>query len=105
MISYRHKRNYTIYLAAPSIDRNPNQAWFDQDYVSASYNALPAAGTVIEDSTYIACAINTRGQTRYTYGNYNGYCYSGLAFPTPAGKTRPGVVSYVTLDKFIKAKG
>jgi len=83
-----------MYLAYPSEDRNPNQAWWDQNYQSAVYNTNNIApGETIADSTYVACAVNTRGQQRYQYGNYNGYCYSGLAYVTAGGYIRPGVVS------------
>lgn len=61
----------------------PNLAFPPEDYQagrisnpSDSSNPRPVT-QVVGAADWIICAVNTRGQQRYEYGNFNGWCWDG----------------------------
>jgi hypothetical protein len=82
-LSYKHKRNFKLFLAYPQANQNPDAQWPDQNYQSGTITGNdqygPPVTTVVGASTWVLCAANHRGQQRYRWraGGYNGMCSDG----------------------------
>lgn len=83
---WHHKRNFTVKLAYTQHAQQASQAFPPQDYTagrisnpSNNRNPRPAT-TTVGSAAWILCAVNTQGQQRYTYGNFNGWCWDGQSY-------------------------
>ncbi|RLL93598.1 hypothetical protein CFD26_101115 [Aspergillus turcosus] len=82
-LSYYHKRNFTVFLSYPREGQNPNGQWpdqaFDKGTITGDSEKNPPVTKTVGSSTWVVCAINTRGQQRYRFGNRpNGLCTDGV---------------------------
>ncbi|RDW72386.1 uncharacterized protein DSM5745_07558 [Aspergillus mulundensis] len=81
--SFFQKRNFTLHLAFPQANANPDSQWPDQAFTSGTISGgtgrnRPVTRTV-GSSTWIICAVNKMGQQRYRYAGANGYCWDGAS--------------------------
>jgi hypothetical protein len=64
----------------------PNLAFPPEDFTGGriSNPSRPSAPrpvtNTLTSADWIICAVNIRGQQRYRYGNYNGWCWDGASF-------------------------
>lgn len=79
-----HKANFTVQLVDPMPNAQPANAFTPQAYTAGRFTGdgradlnPPATNAAVPSAANIICAVNTQGQQRYRYGNYNGWCWDG----------------------------